>query len=280
MKELILKRIIPAALAALAFALVLACFELTASAQAPAPSSVVGVSPIVVEAVVESGGSLVARFQITNRARSAQRVRCSLKDVWHERGQRTEAAPGTQPRSASSWLRFNPSELVVQPNSTATVEAVVTLPKDAEGSYYTMPVFEISPVAEGRPGNTAAFVYRIQGRVVVTTARGSNYSLNVVGGKVSAPTPSAPLVLTLDLANAGNTHLIPSVSFAVLDQSGRLVGRGKLPTKKLMPSEQAELSGSWSGALPPGRYNVVSSVTYKAASDNKTVIKEITFAVP
>lgn len=279
MKDLLTKRTIPFALSALSFALAFLSFEAPAAAQS---SAGVGVSPLVVEATVQKGAAHVAKFLVANNLPSPMRVRASVKDVWHDgAGNRLEAEPGTQPRSASGWIRFNRAELVVAPMSTATVEAVISVPRDAAGSYYSMPVFELTRAASAdAKGAGANFGFRFQGRIVVTTAEGSDFSLRIVGGKVSPPTPSTPLSLTLDLSNTGNAHIVPSVTFALLDETGRLVGRGKCPAKKLMPSEHAEASGTWAGVLPPGRYNVVSSVTYKTTSDPKTTVKEITFAVP
>lgn len=265
------------AVSVLIFALIFGCFELTASAQ----NAGVGVSPLVIETTAEKGGAFVSRFTVTNNLPTPVVVRASVKDVWHDGGRRVEAEPGTQPRSASSWLRFNPSEVVVKPRGTATIEAVVSVPPSASGSYYTMPVFDFSRAdGAGGEGPGAKVGFRFQGRIVVTTPDAAP-ALKIAGGEVAPPTNATPLVLTLDLSNTGNAHLAPAVTFAVVDGSGRLVGRGKMPTRKLMPSESAPASGTWAGELPPGRYNVVSSVSYKAGPDTtKTVVKEITFAVP
>lgn len=276
MKEAIIKRIVPLALAALSFAFVLLCFELSAAAQ----TAGVGVSPVVVEETAAAGAARAIKFKVTNNTRHAQRVRVSAKDVWYADGKRVEAEPGTQPRSATGWVRFYPAVLVVAPSGTGTVEAVVTVPPNVSGSFYTMPVFDISR-AEDAPskGSTAAFLYRLQGRIVLTTPD-SSPALSVVGVKVEPPTATTPLSLKLELANTGDAHIVPSPTFALLDGRGQLVARGKLTSGKLMPGEHATASGTWAGELPQGRYSVVSSVSFKAADSDKTVIKEITFAVP
>lgn len=266
-----------AARAALVTALVISCLAARAAAQQPG----VGVSPVVVEETVAKGSAHVIKFQVTNNTSHPQRVRCSVRDVGYAGGRRTEAEPGTLPRSASSWLRFNPAELVVPPSGTATVEAVVSVPQSASGSYYTMPSFDISRDGGAATQNASAgFVFRIRGRIVLTTPD-STPSLSVVGVKVEPPTATKPLTLSLEMMNTGNAHVVPSPTFTLLDRGGRLVGRGQMPTRKLMPGEKATAEGTWAGELRPGNYHVLTSVTYKTAGQDKAVVvKEVTFAVP
>src|SRR5712691_6034709 len=120
-----------------ALAALLCGFESRAQAQS------LSFTPAFVDAKVKRGATYTKAFTVSNGTTTRLRLRCSLGDFWYgENNERIDGLPGTLPRSASPWVQFSPTELVIEPNSSATVNAVITIPQTAAGGYYTTPIFE------------------------------------------------------------------------------------------------------------------------------------------
>jgi hypothetical protein len=254
------------------------------SAQAIAQQSQsVGLSPAYLDADVKPGSVYTQEFAVSNRTSARLRFRASLGDLGYDaENRRVEARPGTTPRSASPWVRFVPDELTVEPGGSAKFKAVITVPDSARGGYYTVPYFQGEPVEEqSTPGRLSQGVaVRLGGLLLLATSSGSEYRVLVKGGAVVPPSSSSPLSLALDLKNEGNAHAVLKGTFAFLDGSSRVAGRGQISEQRLLPGQRAQAESEWAGELPPGDYTAVVTLTYaRAGSQPATLVYEIPFAV-
>jgi hypothetical protein len=257
-------------------------------ALAQAQQNSVGVAPASVEAKVKRGSTYAQTYTLYNNTSERLRFSCSLIDYWYdENNQRLTGRPGTLPRSASPWVQFSPSEIIVEPHSTATVKATFTVPLMAAGGYYTMPVFEAMPVkneAASGPsaGNTAttSIGIRFRGLVMLATEDANEYNVEIMGGKISPPTTSTPLEMDLDVRNRGNEHARLHGVFAILDAQGTLAGRGKIEDSKLLPGQRNIMKAPWAGELRPGKYTAVVTLSYdRVGLEPATLVYELPFEV-
>lgn len=244
----------------------------------------VGISPASVDANVKRGSSYTQDFTITNSSGTRLRFRCSTEDLWYdEQGKRLSGRSGTLPRSASLWTQFSASEITLEPRSSAVVKAVITIPKDASGSFYTVPVFDGQPAApaEAKTGTaTATIGIRFRGLMMFTTVEGSEYNVEVMGGKITPPTASTELQMSLDLRNRGTAHAKVRGTFAILNAAGKLAGRGEIGEKTYLPTQRKNIDSSWSGELPPGNYTSLITISYnRVGLEPYSVIYEIPFTV-
>lgn len=255
---------------------------------ASARQNSVGVTPASVDAKVRRGATHTQTYTLFNHTAVRLRFRCTVSDYWYdEQNRRLTGRPGTLPRSASTWVQLSPSEVVVEPNSSATVRAVITVPLSAGGSYYTMPVFEATPDdATPRPTNsdsttaTAAIGIRFRGLVMLTTEDAADYNVEIMSGRVTPPTHSSAFGLHLDVYNRGTAHARVRGIFAILDSSGKLAGRGRVAEKRFLPGQRDAYKAEWAGDLPPGRYAAVVTLTYdRAGAEPATLVYETAFDV-
>ena len=270
------------------YLLICAGIVLLFSGGAQAQSTSVAVSPASIDAKVKPGSSYTQSFTLSNNTAAPLRFRCSAGDIWYdENNNRLNGRPGTLPRSASLWMQFTPSEIIVAPNSSAVVKAVITVPSTASGSYFTVPVFEGLPVekplADGAKQinvSTAAIGVKFRGLMLMTTEEGTEYNVEIMSGQISPPTDSREMEINLDLRNRGNAHAKVRGAFAILDASGKLAGRGNIEEKRYLPTQRALLQSKWAGELPPGNYTCLVTLSYnRVGLEPTSLVYEIPFTV-
>lgn len=257
---------------------------LCGSGLAQAQQNSLGVAPASVEAKVKRGSTYTQTYTLFNNSPERLRLRCSVIDYWYDaNNKRLTGRPGTLPRSASPWVQFSPSEVIVEPHSSANVKAIITVPLAAAGGYYTMPVFEAMPVrgaAEASDTATASISIRFRGLVRLATEDANEYVVEILGGKVQPPTPSTPLELEVDVRNRGTVHARLRGLFAILDAKGMLAGRGKIEDVRFLPGQRNMLKVPWAGELPIGRYTAVVTLSYdRVGTEPTTLIYELPFEV-
>jgi hypothetical protein len=244
----------------------------------------IGISPVSIDTNVKPGSSYTQNFTITNSSGSRFRFRCSTEDLWFdEKGVRLEGRAGTLPRSGSLWAQFSSSEMIVEPRTSAVVQAVITIPPRVTGSFYIVPVFEGSPdvPANSKTGRTTATIgVRFRGLIMLTTTEGSEYNIEIMGGSITPPTATTELQVSLDLRNRGTAHAKIRGAYAIVNAAGQLVGRGAIDEKTYLPTQRKNLESLWSGALPPGNYTCLATLSYnRVGSEPVSMIYEIPFTV-
>jgi hypothetical protein len=244
----------------------------------------VAVSPASIDAKVKGGMSYTQNFIITNNTGSALKFRLSVNDLWYdEQNKRVTGRPGTLPRSASLWIQFTPAEVVIKANGSAVVKAVITVPKGATGSFYSVPVFEGLPVEipdKSANNSTASIGVRFLGLMQFTTEEGAEYNVEIMDGKISPPLASSMMELSLNLRNRGSAHAKVRGTFAILNAAGVLAGRGNIEEKKYMPGQRNLIKSKWAGDLKPGKYVCLVTLSYNRVSlEPASMSYEIPFEV-
>jgi hypothetical protein len=244
----------------------------------------VAISPASIDTTVKAGASYTQNFSITNGTGERLRFHCYTNDMWYdELNQRVTARAGTMPRSASMWIQFTPAEIVIEPNSASVVKATITVPQNATGSFYTVPVFEglpDKPVLASAGSSIASIGIRFRGLVMLTTETGAEYNVEIMGSKITPPGAASELELALDIRNRGTAHAKLRGAFAILDSTGKLAGRGTIDEKKLLPSQRNIIKGRWAGGLKPGDYTCIVTLSYnRAGLDPVSFVQETPFKV-
>lgn len=267
-------------------ALLLLCGGMSLGANAQQTQSV-GLSPAYLEAYVGRGQAYNQEFTIVNKTTTRLRFHCSVSDFWYdEKGDRLEGRPGTLPHTASTWVQFTPSEIIVEPMSSAKFTAVISVPANATGGYYTIPYFQGEQAEEpNHPSQkklTAEYsvAVRLGGLMMFATTEGSEYNLSVKGGAVHPPTATSPLELELEAENLGNAHVLLHGTYAFLDANGRVAGRGQFEEQRYLPGQRRSFKTDWAGDLAPGHYTAILTLTYpRAGSTPTSFVYEIPFDV-
>lgn len=268
--------------------LIAAITLLSCYSSASAQKISVAITPASVDAKVSRGTSYSQTFTLINDTGTRLRLKCSLADMWYdENNRRVAGLAGTSKRSASSWIQFSHEELIVEAHSSGSVKALVTVPRTAAGSYYSVPVFEAMPVdpvanVTSPKANTAnaRIGLRFNALMMLTILDAVEYDLEIIGGRITPPTASAELALELNLRNRGNAHVHVRGEFAILNASGVLVGRGAIEAKRFLPEQKNILPAGWAGELPPGTYTSVITLSYdRVGKDPATLVYELPMVI-
>jgi len=249
----------------------------------------VAVTPALIDAKVSRGTSYTQKFTLSNDTGTRLRFKCSVADVWFdESNNRVSGRAGTLQRSASLWVQFSADEIVVEPHTSGTVTALVTVPNTAAGSYYSVPVFEAMPADPALADPTVTKVstgsatigVRFNGLMMFTTLNAAEYSIEIMGGQITSPSATAELALQLDLRNRGNAHAFVRGALAILDSSGTLAARGVIEEKRYLPEQRRMLETGWAGTLPPGEYTAVITLSYdRVGVEPATLLYELPMTV-
>src|SRR5204862_7983373 len=178
---------------------------LPAGAKAQTQKQSLGLTPALVDANVKRGLTYTQNFTVANNTTTRLRFRCIVSDYWYDEqtNARLTGRPGTLPRSASTWVQFAPEEVIVEPNSSTVIRAIISVPKDASGGYYTIPFFEGEPVEKPDIKAGSNLAVRLGGLLMLATEGASDYSVEVKSGKVQPPSGSSELEIQLDIQNHG-----------------------------------------------------------------------------
>jgi hypothetical protein len=246
------------------------------------------ITPVSIDTKIKAGASYAQNFTLTNDSNERLKYRSYANDMWYdEQNVRVTARAGTMPRSASLWIQFSPSEGFIEPHSAAIVKATITVPQNAAGSFYTVPVFETTPAGKPAIRNaaqtttaTTTIGVRFRGLMMLTTETGAEYNVEVMGSKITPPAAMSELELSLDLRNRGTAHAKVRGAYAILDSSGNLAGRGAIEEKRFLPAQRNFIKSKWSGELKPGDYTCVVTLSYnRTGLDPTSMIQEISFSV-
>ena len=257
---------------------------------AQAQQNSVAIAPASIDAKVKRGASYTQNFTLNNNTATTLSFKVSVEDVWYdEANKRTSGRAGTLPRSASLWVQFFPSEIVVEPRSSSVVKAIITVPQTAAGGYYAVPVFEAMPaepaivnaaLPQGSSTATATIGVRFRGLMMLTTLDAAEYHVEIIGGQISPPSASTELAIQLDVLNRSTAHVSVRGAFAILNSSGALAGRGSIQEKRYLPDQQKLLQTGWAGELSPGKYTSVITLSYdRVGIAPATLVYELPFVV-
>lgn len=262
-----------------------ACVALLCSIDNSVRAQSLGLTPAIMDSTVKRGGTYTNTFTLSNGTNTRLRVRCSVSDYWYdEHNQTITGRAGTLPRSASLWVQFTPSEFIIEPRSSGSVRAIITVPPGAAGGYYVRPVFDTedadasarAPQAAGTA--QATMKLRFEGLLLFTTEDATEYNVEIMAGQIAAPTASSPLEMNLDVRNRSTAHARVRGVYALLDASGKLAGRGKIDERRYMPGQRDSFKTAWAGELAPGHYTVLVTLSYdRAGMEPTTLVYELPF---
>jgi len=274
----------PQRLILLAAISLLTCFNI-ASAQ----KTSIAITPGSIDAKVSRGTSYTQTFTLVNDTGTRLRFKCSVADMWYdESNNRVTGLAGTLERSASLWVQFSPDELIVEAHSSGNVQAMITVPQTASGSYYNVPVFEAMPADPVLANATLAKVntasatigIRFNALMMLTTLDALEFNVEIMGGQIAPPTASTELTMQLDVRNRSNAHVFVRGAFAILNSAGALAGRGTIPEKRYFPGQRSMLQTEWAGEVPAGKYTAVITLSYdRTGMEPATLVYELPLVV-
>jgi hypothetical protein len=179
----------------------------------------------------------------------------------------------TSPYSARTYITLDASTLSLNPGEPKDVTATITIPKDTgPGGRYALIYFHTAPSGSGATGIVTAILVPI---MITISGSGTIQTGTITSVQVGNIVAGQPITVTTSLENTGNFHYYDTVNTVqVTDASGNVIA-----TQSTAPSPFAIIPGNTvnyvvnlNQAIPPGTYNVTSSMSLSDGTvlDTKT----------
>lgn len=233
---------------------------------APGTWAAVGlnVAPPRFEVAVAPGTNFTEGITVENRGDEKTTVSVSLADVAvNAKGDVKIVRAGTEPRSAATWIRLNPTSFELEPEASQVVRFSFSMPADASGTYVALILFRTRPRLA--PGDKRIAVAAEVGSTIVIdtqgrgTKRGSLQNLTA-----SRYRPGEPIQVTVSFQNEGDTLLRPKGTWRIQRQGGAQVAEGKVNEEAVgvLPMHVRDFTQEWKGELAEGEYVLQTQVDY------------------
>lgn len=224
-------------------------------------------SPAVVMLRGDHGQSTSQTLTLVNGTSRAFAFDLVAQDVIVREGKRVFVDAGSVAGSIAATAVFSQNQVTAGPGETVSVTVTATLPPETS---------QRAMIAIFRGTNTV-----MSGHVPMTASLGSLLTFTVSDEvtlastelTVRPPSSSSNLSISQTCTNDGREPLVAKGILAVLDGSGKLIGKSAMNPHRLLPGESANLGAEYPGELDPGRYRVF--VTYEYEGRSHTASSEI-----
>jgi P pilus assembly chaperone PapD len=264
--------------------LILAAGATLWAAAALGQTASISISPLRIEAQVIPGVEKTVSFELFTPASpdgEAGRVVLNLTD-WtiREDGSADYTEPGTQPYSASAWVRFSPAAVTLRAGQRQLVRVTILAPPHtAPGVYRTALFVQGRPPAAPKTGEVSGFFLRVR----------YAFTLYVVIQPVAARAELTDLAVTATasqlqmmptLVNTGTAHTRPTVQWTVKTAAGAIAAEGGEELRVLLPSATLRQSIARTLALAPGSYDASIVVDFRDGRPLQAMTRPFTVAPP
>lgn len=211
-----------------------------------------------VEVTLSPGDSWSSAIPVQNRGTERARILTTVMDLTMDvEGRLDIVKAGSTSRSASSWIRVNPTVFELEPEETKLIRFTVTAPRGVSGTYLAVILFRTRP--EKLKGMGAALSAEIGSTLIVhVSGQGLKRAGDLVDLTVSPPRPGEPLQVVALFANEGNVLLRPKGMLTILDDRGNVIGQAPINEEEgaVLPLSRRAFRTLWRGDLPPGTYHL------------------------
>jgi hypothetical protein len=230
---------------------------LAALVAGPLCAQTISLSPAVVQFQGALGQSSTQRLTITNGLAMPVIFDLVAQDVVVRDGVRAFVEAGAGAGSVAATAVFSARSVTVPARGSASVEVTVTARPPAAHR-------AVVALFRGRtriPNGKTAVVPSLGALLTFTLSK----NVRVESGELVAQPPSASTLLAFDatLANTGAEPAVAKGVAAVLDASGRLMGKAPFAARRLLPGERSTFHAEYPGELRPGRYRALATFEYE-----------------
>ncbi|HLG14247.1 MAG TPA: hypothetical protein VJH03_07055 [Blastocatellia bacterium] len=188
--------------------------------------------------------------------------------------------PGTFPNSAAPWIVHSPGEMTIEPAKLNRIRVTISVPQDATPGDHLAVLF-----VEPRPDNLK--LEKNRKRVQMKFRLGTVFYIMVPDvtrkgalDNLKAESVNEGILVTPRLRNDGNSHVRPTYSVKILDQTGVVVA--EVPEMQSLPvlgGSEMDLPVLIEKIIPAGSYSVKYRVDFGgglATTEGRTelVVKE------
>lgn len=261
--------------------------QATQPLSAPAGKDIdISIEPSTIRLTGKPGESLEAKIRVYNSGTKDMKVTTEINDMTNEVGKdgiltRAYVSAGSSKSSLGKWILLNDKEFIVPSKSVKEIPFVVSPPADMQGGASGVIFFVGTGVTKdegkntsGKPRTTITIQPRLGALVFFESEGTVKRSGRLVGDiRYEAPSADQPLKISYEFANEGNSDILVTGTFHVMDMDNALVAKENLNPIRTFPGDKGRSETQWSGELEPGTYHVIVSLEL-GPDAQETIVRE------
>jgi hypothetical protein len=232
---------------------------------APPPGRVaLGVSPSIMDMACTPGQSITIPYEVTNGTEVPFHFTVEAVDVVVQDGKRTYVPAGITEGGIAATAKGSPVEFDVAPGQHGESSVTFTMPFGSP-QRAAMVYFRGKPPAPVEK-NQPSLQISLGALITCKVSDQNSFAAGVF--QYDPQSEAANVSISYELTNTGAEPVLPKGTMALLNSSGKLVGKAQFQVRRLLPGERDVFKTSSPAVLPPGRYRVVSVFEYGGVSTN------------
>lgn len=159
--------------------------------------------------------------------------------------------------SLASWVTASPKKILLQPQETAAINLIISLPENAlPGGHYAMITY--NPNTEGLmniQGSGSAIIQKVGTLIYFNVIGDITEAANLKQFQVDKPFKYyGPTAITAEIENLGDIHFAPQGQLTITNLLGKTVFSGQLEEKNIFPFASRLYNWEFPGKYHLGRY--------------------------
>jgi hypothetical protein len=181
------------------------------------------VSPVLMSFNANAGEIQSKQINLINHSSKPQKYNLKISDyVLDSEGNKKSVPAGTSKRSCADWITINPSLIELNPNQSATIEALMTVPKDGFSTKWCMIYVEVAKEQTSfEADKTLATGVQIVPRIVILVKQApksnNNYKASISGLKETTKFGDKQRSFEVLVTNLGDNVIDANVNLALAD---------------------------------------------------------------
>ena len=235
----------------------------------PLSAQSLSLSPAVVQLKGTLGQSSTQTLTLTNGTKVPMTFDLVAQDVVVRNGARVFVDAGAEADSMAATAVFAPPSVTVPGGGSKSVNVTVTARPPAAHRAVVALFRGRTRIANGRTGTIASL------GALLTFTLSNDVSVTAAELGVQPPSATTLLAFTDALTNTGAEPAVVKGVAAILDASGRLVGRVAFESTRLLPRERSVMHAEYPGSLAAGRYRGLATFDYEGRALTKSAEFEV-----
>jgi len=219
-----------------------------------------------VRLIIPPGGSQAGSIRVYSQSGDKIKISVYFEDWSYAKtqdGSKTFHSANSTQNSCADWISYSPSEFVLPPYGSQTVNYVTRVPKEATGAHYAVLFFETSFLSQMDDSGVAD---EIRAGTSLNVRLGSLFYIEAKGtvSRASELTnffvtknDSGDLNISFDFKNTGNADITATATYDLINESGLVYARGQFNNVYTFPGDEAKMSGVWKDKVPKGKYDLI-----------------------
>jgi hypothetical protein len=246
--------------------------------------------PSRVRVTGKAGETLEFSITAYNNGTEPLEIQVEINDMLNEPDdegslERVYVPAGTVSVSLAKWMTLSEDSFVLEPKTRKAIPFILAVPPEAQGVYYSVIFFrgtsmkdDASDVDNSKPTTTVRVQPRLGSLVfceIEGTVKRTGMLLDL---NYDLPNEDEPLVIRYEMENTGNTDLLLTGIFYIMDDDQTLVAKETLVPIRLFPGDSGKSVTEWAGELEPGSYHMIVNIELGPQAQ-EVILKEFDFTI-